>query len=84
MALNPTQRPRVSSERIRLDAKPLQDGDEQLRERKLFHFNLAIPARIRVDPSTRLIFFIAFTEFEIPAVAETKVLATGGDERIVP
>lgn len=81
--LDPGQRSGVPSKRIALDAEPLQDGDEELRQRKLLHFHLAGPSRITGDPCAGLIVFIAFAELEIATVGEAEVLATGGNDRIV-
>lgn len=81
--LNPTQRSAVPAERIGLHPKPLQDGDEQLCQRKLFHRNLALPAGIRVDSSASLIVLVPLAELEVPAIGETEVLAAGGNDGVV-
>lgn len=67
----------MSSERISLDTKSLQDGDEELCQRQFFCFYFSSPSGITNDSGTGLVVFIPFTEFEIPAIFETKVLATG-------
>ena len=60
-----------------------QDGDEELRQRKFFHFNLALPASIRVDSCASLILFISLAELEIPAVGEAQILSSRGDNRVI-
>ena len=76
------QRSAEASERVGLDAKPLQDGDEQLCQRKFFDGNLALPAGVRVDACAGLIVFVSLAEFEITAVGEAEVLTTGGNDGI--
>src|SRR5438094_972166 len=81
--LSPGQGSGLSTERIGLDAEPLQDGDEELRQRKLFHFHLAGPSSIRGNSRAHLIVFISVSELEISTVGEAELPATGGNDGIV-
>ena len=75
--LNPLQPPSLPTESIALDAEPLQDGDEELRQRQLFHFRLALPSGIHGDFCAGLIVFVSFAKLEIAAVAEAECFEPG-------
>ena len=77
LGLDAIERPGVSSERVGFDAQTLQDGDEQLRERQFFRFDLTPPPSITDDACASLIVFVAPAEFQITTVGETQVLTAG-------
>ena len=81
--LNPIQRACNSGERIGFDAEALQERNEQAGERFFFYSDFAFPAGIGIDSGAFLVVFVAFAEFEIPAVGEAQVFSTGRDNRVI-
>lgn len=81
--LNLGQRPAIPGEGFRLDAKPLEDRNEELSEWQLLIFYFASPSNITHDSRAGLIVVVSFTKLEISAIGEAKVLATGRNYRVV-
>ena len=81
--LNPTQCPGASTERFRLDAESLQDGDKEVGQGKFFRFYFASPAGIGNDSSAGLIVFVSFAEFEETAILESEVFTPGRNNRVI-
>jgi len=81
--LNLGQRPAIPSEGIRLDAKSLEDRNEELSEWQFLIFDFASPSDITHDSRAGLIVVVSFAELEITAIGKAEVLSSGGNNWIV-